>query len=117
MLVCVLVIGVSFSCWIGCGGCCGLGASDGSRVCFQRAVAIGARVWGARSAAWNVTVSWVPSQNGFALELPQRQRKIVVSSARSYSFLSPSMTLAGPSIMYGPLSVAVIVTVVMGFSW
>src|SRR3954447_9334702 len=110
-------LGSPFGRWIGLWGCRGLRASDGSRVLFQWAVAVGARVWDARSVAWNVTVSWVPSQNGFALELPQRQRKIVVSSARSYSFLSASMTLAGPSIMYGPLSVAVIVTVVMGFSW
>jgi hypothetical protein len=68
------------------------------RLSFQDAVAIGARVCGARPAASNFSVSWVPSQNGFVPEPPQRQRKIVVCSVRSYSFPSASTTLAGPSI-------------------
>src|SRR5436190_21727932 len=74
-------------------------------------------VCGARLAASNFRVSWVPSQNGFVPELPQRQRKIVVWSVRLYSFPSASTTLAGPSIRRGPLSVGVILTVVMGSSW
>src|SRR5207245_1590590 len=81
---------------------------------FQDAVAIAARLCGARLAASNFSVSWVPSQNGFVPEPPQRHRKIVVCSVRSYSFPSASTTLAGPSIRKGPLSVGVILTVVMG---
>src|SRR5213080_1608341 len=60
------------------------------------------------SAAWKPILEWVPSQNGFSVDAPQRQSAIRFSAGNLLPSLSINST--SPVTMYGPFLIVSIVT-------
>src|SRR5215213_7885640 len=67
----------------------------------------------ARSAASKPIFECVPSQKGFVVDPPQRQRAIASPSGRSYSLPSASISVIGPVTLYGPLWRTLMITSLM----